>query len=475
MKNEAILQDVDAINQPRVLFKPGSWLAKIDFINHLILFNNVLITVLSENNGGKTCFSTLLQNNLDQQVKAITLTVTVPCDRDQIMQEVTSQLHLNYTPSMDLTSIATQVNERKAHVVLMIDNAQHLPETFIREALLALKSQADFGFFHLCIVSDYSVVATLNHLVADEFSHLIHTIELGSLSENETRTYVLQRAMTARLIDRPLTEAQFKQFYQLTRGNLANINNTLKSFVTSCISEQKGENKLTVKRVSLAVAAVLVAGMSYLTFNGLYTTPQTQTLVEAMRDNALQNKQASEDVSKQFSSQILSWEEASTRQFVYSGLPKQQQLDVPDGLEQSKTVALVDKVIVIPTIKLKTQQSTTQTIITQASTESQLVSLPVFKKQLAVKKTVINHGAKYTIQLVASRKKIDIQRLKASKPLLANTQIRQFTRNKSLWYILTIGEYTSRSEAQSHAKKLPSELVQLKPWIRSVSGLGMAG
>ena len=86
--------------------------------------------------------------------------------------------------------------------------------------MIATHNQKDFGFFHLCMVSDYSVVATLNNLAADEFNNLVHTIELGSLSESEARTYVLQRAMTARLINKPLADAEFKQFYQLTKGNI---------------------------------------------------------------------------------------------------------------------------------------------------------------------------------------------------------------------------------------------------------------
>ena len=100
-------------------------------------------------------------------------------------------------------SIVAQINERKAHVLLIIDDAQHMPEDFISDVIIAIKNQEDFGFFHLCLVSDYSVVATLNNLSADQFNNLVHTIELGSLSESETRTYVLQRAMAAHLINKP--------------------------------------------------------------------------------------------------------------------------------------------------------------------------------------------------------------------------------------------------------------------------------
>ncbi|MDI1352305.1 MAG: ATP-binding protein, partial [bacterium] len=191
------------IGSPRTLFKPATWLAKIDFINHLILFNNVLITVLSEKNGGKTSFTTLLQSNLDDQIKSIFMTIKPPCDREQIISDMAAQLHLNYDSDADLANLAKQINERKAHVLLIIDDAHHLPEALITEMMWVIKNQEDFGFFHLCLVSDYSIIATLNNLAVDPFNNLIHSIELSSLNENETRIYVLQRAMSARLINKP--------------------------------------------------------------------------------------------------------------------------------------------------------------------------------------------------------------------------------------------------------------------------------
>jgi len=127
--------ETGAVNPPRTLFKPGTWLAKIDFINHLILFNNVLITVLSENEGGKTSFNTLLQNNLDLQIKSIAMTVIAPCDRQNIIEDIAAQLHLNSDSGATMASIAKQVNERKAHVLVVIDDAQHLPEAFIKEMM----------------------------------------------------------------------------------------------------------------------------------------------------------------------------------------------------------------------------------------------------------------------------------------------------------------------------------------------------
>ncbi|WP_298625842.1 AAA family ATPase [uncultured Legionella sp.] len=476
-----ILPDVGAAaNPPRILFKPGSWLAKIDFINHLVLFNNVLITVLSEKEGGKTSFSSLVQSSLDQQIKPVFMTAKAPCDEKSIISDIAAQLHLNFNSESNFASIAAQINERKAHVLLVIDDAQHLPESMVKDVMLAIKNQEDFGFFHVCLVSDYSVVATLNKLTAEQFNNMIHTIELGSLNESETRTYVLQRAMTSSLINKPLTDAQFKQFYQLTQGSLAKINSSLESFINKCATQKQGGTLSVLKRTSLAASLAVAAGVSYLYFSGIYdqyrfpeiarlTTPLPVQHVIGAVPPAIAEKPV------QLESFIASWQDSSTRQLVHYALPKKQFLDDMDDEENLNTVALVDKVVVIPTVKARKELIDTQLTVAQTAAvqESKLLKISGFTPpQLAQNtKTKVSGAGLYTIQLVASHKVSDIHRFKAGNKLFANAKIRHFKNAKGNWYILTLGEYDSRALAQSSSNKLPAEIAKLKPWIRGTSGL----
>ncbi len=471
MKEGKIQLDVPAANQPRTLFKPGSWLAKIDFINHLILFNNVLITVLSEKEGGKTSFNSLLQNNLDPQIKSIAMTVTPPCDREAIINDIATQLHLNNDAQTNMASLVAQINERKAHVLLVIDDAQHLPESFIKEAMLAIKNQDDFGFFHLCLVSDYSVVATLNSLATDQFNNLIHTIELGPLNESETRTYVLQRAMGAHLISKPLSDAQFKQFYQLTKGNVAKINSNLETFIFKCFTQKESNKALILKRTSLAIVATVAVGISYLYFDG-------NTSISSFFRSSVPLNNVFEQAPlppQQLVSYVASWQDSSTRQLVHYALPKKQILD---GLEYEEenvnTVALVDKVVVIPTVKTKILPNESVAPVVQEVLASQLVALTEYGQVVKKPVSKLNtHG--YTIQLVASHRISDVHLFRKNNNLVDKTKIRHFTNAKGTWYILTLGEYDSRNKAQLNAKKLPAKLAKLNPWIRPMSGLSNVG
>ncbi|KTD57929.1 SPOR domain-containing protein [Legionella shakespearei] len=491
MTNGTIQLETGAVNQPRTLFKPGSWLSKIDFINHLILFNNVLITVLSEKEGGKTSFSTLLQNNLDQQIKSIAMTAKAPCDRQEMINHIAAQLHLNNDAQTNIQSIVSQVNERKAHVLLIIDDAQHVPESLIKEAMLAIKNQGEFGFFHMCMMSDYSVVATLNNLANEHFNNLIHSIELGVLNESETRTYVLQRAMNARLINRPLSDVQFKQFYQLTKGNLAKINSSLEPFILKCSEQQKSNKMQLLKRTGIAASAAIIAGASYLYFKGGFSLDQFPEIAQLTASAPIKNILGDIPAAaqrEQLASFIASWQDSSTRQLVHYALPKKQILDdMFDEEDNINTVAIVDKVVVIPTVK-RTRETLVQAqpdvAVVPASSETTLVQIPKLAQPAEAKEVKVAkapvvkkaHGNLYTIQLVASHRVSDVHRFRQSNKLFANAKVRHFTNAKGTWYILTLGEFDSRAKAQSKAKALPADLAKLNPWIRPVTaGLSNIG
>ncbi len=486
MKEGKIQLEASAANPPRTLFKPGSWLTKIDFINHLILFNNVLITVLSEKNGGKTAFGTLLQSNLDPQIKSVAMTIQPPCDRETVINNIATQLHLINNAQTDFASIVAQVNERRAHVVLLIDDAQNLPESLIKEVMLAIKNQDSFGFFHLCLISDYSVVATLNGLAADQFNNLIHTIEVGPLNESETRTYVLQRAMAAHLINKPLTDAQLKQFYQQTKGHLSKINNNLESFIFKCSTQKRNSKSLILKRTSLAVTAAFIMSGAYFYFDRIDNNHSISDLLRAsatfQHSELVKQDPIKQPVHpEQLASYIASWQEASTRQLVHYELPKKQVLDgLEDPEDNINTVALVDKVVVIPTIKMKQPEEQPVAIETQEVLESSLVAIKLPEhKEVANKPAPKPDGKlaarRYTIQIVASHRISDIHLFRKNHHLTDKTTIRHFTNAKGKWYILTIGDYDSRNQAQTKAKELPAHLAKLKPWIRPVSGLSNIG
>lgn len=234
--------------QLETYFKPSSWLAKINFINHLVLFNNVLMVVVAEKGAGKTTFMQLLRSILDADIQSIAMAATPVFSSDDFIRQVLDAVNLQQKVSQPLSvlqqreelslegsepmlmdGLFDQINERQSHVLVIIDDAQYLSEDFLKELLANIKKRKNKSFFHVCLLSDFSLVSPLNQFHREEFKDFIHTIEPGSLSEIETKTYIISR-LSAKDSDKLVTDERMDQFYHLTSGNIARINLHLTNF-----------------------------------------------------------------------------------------------------------------------------------------------------------------------------------------------------------------------------------------------------
>ncbi|CAM4501597.1 MAG: Cell division protein DamX [Legionella sp.] len=437
MRDGLFQSELAAVIQPRTLLKPDSWLSKIEFINHLILFNNTLITVLSEKAGGKTSFASLLQEHLDPQINPLLITIKAPYNREDIISSIAEQFHLKQDEHTDMSSLVAQINERRAHVLLLIDDAQHLPEVFIKEVMLAIKNQEDFNFFHLGLLSDYSIVAALNSFSASFFNGLVHTIELGTLTEAETRTYVLERATASRLITKPLSEAQLKKIYQLTKGNVTKINSNLESFIFNFANKKELSTLDTVKKFGIPVGSAVLSTLCCLFIAKAFNQePPTNQVTAAITKPSVQQTA--------LVSQIPSWQDSATRELVVHTLAVNQNLDLISKEANGATIALVEQA------QRDARIEQDKAAITQALQEKL-----------------------YTIQLVASTDKIDMKRyIKSNKLLYSTAKLNHYTEHNVIWYVLTIGEYSNMTDAQESIKKLPPSLKRLNPWVRPLATLG---
>lgn len=130
--------------------------------------------------------------------------------------------------------------------------------------------------------------------------------------------------MSAHLIHKPLTDAQFKQFYQLTKGNVAKINSNLEPFIYNCTNSKKKEPSKWAKKAGIAASVTLIAGFIGFYFAQNYdllALYRTKTTCPGPHEapSPLTKLEPQPDI---LVSQIPSWEDSSTRQIVFNSLPK---------------------------------------------------------------------------------------------------------------------------------------------------------
>ena len=339
-------------------FKPSSWLAKINFINHLVHFNNVLMAVVAEKGGGKSTFLALLRANLDPDIQSFAFMATPSLSGDDLLRQAADALKLatNQGVAVSLNELVEQVNARQNHVLLIIDDAQYLEEGFLKIILNALKKQDKKSFFHVCLFADLSLVGILNQFQRTKLKDFIQTVEPGSLSEIETKTYIFSR-LVGKGLEKRVTEEKLEQFYHLTAGNIAKINGNLDSFFSPVERIRFPRGRLGVVA---AVVFVILAGSVYwklaphasdsIATQSVDTKiPYSLDATNAMRSAPSNSQNESEEQYPRLVSIILPYYEASIHREVQPAplrsIIEATDLD-PDDFQEN--LVLMDKVVVIP-------------------------------------------------------------------------------------------------------------------------------
>lgn len=453
MQNEVpVLENNSAA---RDIIKPKSWLIKIDYINHLVLFNKAVIALLAEEGAGKTTFIDILKNCLDATIKSHVLSASTPFDEAQFLDELNTIFHCKASKK-GLPNFIKQINERKAHVLVILDKAEALPDTFLAKLVDEIKKY-DECYFHICLVADFSLVASLNKVDAN----LVHSIELGSLSEAEMKTYLLNFLPNPIRLDKTMTPARLEQFYRLTGGSIARINREMVDYFSPNTLKPKAKSKSYLREIGLiGTAAFVLMASSYIwhekTMQALPRIQEKQQLVQEVREIVLPLQE-----------KLIAYDEA-----LISELPKIHE-ELMAKASHISAWNLGEKLAVQPSPKLvdvKLKEDANATLVVR----DRVVVIPKSltdtkpKPKLVIKKpdNLPKANGQFTIQLLASRREDDIKRFIKTYNIKQQAKIRFIKRDDIIWYVLTLGDYDKRQLASNAIKTLPAELARFKPWVR---------
>ncbi|GGI91124.1 SPOR domain-containing protein [Legionella impletisoli] len=464
------------------LYKPASWLAKIEFINQIVLGTNVLISVLGEEGSGKTSFSALLQAHLDPQIQTHYFAVNPLFDEATFVRQISQKLNLEEKNSFAEFIEESQANQ--SHTLLIIDDAHHLPESFIDTILNPLQQQGAHGYFHVCFIANQSFLKVLNQFEQQNYKEMIHTIELGHLNEKETKEYLLHRFLTHPEF---ISEERAKQFYQFTDGSILGINTQMASFFNlgqAVTPGSRAQYRSThYQRLSLIAGAVVVAlGLAFTlkpSESGL--KPSSEVVMELEKPIEA-TRLATQVVDEPFyMSSIPSYDLAAVRQFLQPTELRRAELVVyneEDDLSNNSLVVM-DKVVVVPKVIHKSQPSedvsveVAEKITMNPQSDKQLAQAEVkpSKPKVAKKST---KGA-YTIQLIASHSRAELERFASAHHIEGKAKIHQSKKQGKNWYVLTMGDFKDHDGAKLAISQLPLDLAKFKPWVRKMDRLQSLG
>jgi len=471
MSNGVINLGIEQPFEVKDVFKPTSWLTKIDFINHLALGNNVLISVLGEHGSGKTTFVNLLHNMSPEEIDSCLLCASPLFTRDYYLAELAAQL--DYHGELNVAHIIAHCNEQNKHTLIIIDDAHFLPEELIADIVRGLSQQGEKGCFNICLVSNRSVITTLNRLAVDN-EDMIHSIELGPLSESETKTYIQERLSPHLDVEELVTDDQIKQFYQLTEGNIVGINSQMAGFFNRKIA-RKPAAKHSIRTAGIAAGVVVAALVGIFVLNQPEQAALSEPVINQLPHPSLavaQNTIVADQSAP--GSDIPAYQDSALRQAIQATPLRRTDLvavnEEDNTLDDSMVV--MDKIVVIPKVVANKKKEA-------AAIAEKIVPVVAHVLPKAVVKPEVTKSAvaqtRYTVQLMASHNKVQLERFVQVHHMQDKAKILR-TQNKGIaWYVLAYGEFKQRDRAKQAANQLPKELASLKPWVRAMSDLQKLG
>lgn len=463
---EAVIADLQVLApNVEVVIKPASWMKKIDFVNRIILDNNVMISLLGEQGSGKTTFANVLKTSLPSQVIPYTISVPSTFDETRFLEMLSTLL--GSKGPQTFAHFVAQRNDQKLHTLLIIDDAHHLSPECIENCLKALQQQGSSGFFHVFLISNFSLITVLNTFAQAEYKDMIHSIEVGPLTESETKSYVQQRLQSRHSVVKGITDERVNQFYTLTGGHLLEINRQMARFFNVKTTGLTG-NKRLFRHLSVAVGVLLaITGTAFL-WNAqsdlMVPTQLVQQQVPTVQYivNGLPEVQIEGD----YSSDIPAYYVASVRQSINATpLHAGELVGDEENDKQVNSMVIVDKVIVAPKVLLK------HALVIQKS-KSIVVAHSISKPKLkSVKLKPLIEQTYFTIQLLASHRKDELNRFIQLHHMNGKARVRLTKRAGVDWYVLTIGEYAKRETAKQAVSHLPKDIVAFRPWVRPIGDL----
>ena len=383
--------------------------------------------------------------------------------------------------------------------MLLIDNAQHIPESGFRAlSKIILDAPEEERLFGAVLFSEPEIEEKLSNPALQALRGQIkHTFELPPLTEEETLQYLDHRIQVAGLQgSSPFTAAVNKAIFGASKGLPLKINELAQAVMQNKqpvaspqprATLEAGEGrvdkpgKLKLPRISLAIvwpfvlAAILA---SILVFqddvNSLFNPPDEQVEISAAKEMNEPLATVEQALTQAEETLVAAVQERPILLENHSAavIPEVERQE--DKVEVTvETLAAVDKTEVIAPsiIEPEAPALPVAELIDAVPEQATAQKVPVEAVEPSVPKrdwVMDQRPQAYTLQIVAQEK------LQKREAFIARFElendVERFSTNKKgvRWYVAAVGVYGSRTEALEASRQLPEGVV---PWVRSFASI----
>ncbi|GGK64482.1 hypothetical protein GCM10007941_13340 [Amphritea balenae] len=519
----------NAAERKSFFFEPSSRLQLVEKLEHLNRFSDFLLLVIGPDGAGK---STLLQrlrdSEPDRTIRVCHIDGAVNTSLTAMLKALSEQLSPQIITDTDDQQILNGIYDfvqvmAAEHIqwIIIADNAELLDVGALKLLLQMLSDAQGLPLKpHLLMAGTDLLNSRLQQI--EEFSLLeaqVHKLELQRFTAEEAHSYLAQRYSAAQ----SLTEKQLTAVYEASSGYPGSLNQQVEQFFRSGnVSRTRTEPGMPRNYlVGIATVMLLVLSVALWQFwPGTVATDNDRTQVQLQVPVEKESVVPADTAAPVDEVAIASTQaNANTEaQTVVLNKPATYTPGQDSQLKQDAEVVISKPAVIAETTiaTVEAAQPPIAPVVEQISVKESVVEKPVVeeirvdaaaetktqptvatstiapatisaKESIATKAAPVSVASaplsaaekallswadtSYTLQMLGAG-----ARQSAEKFINAQAQPQKFYlfqteyKNKP-WFVVVYGQYKDRAAAAAASKSLPSGLVRLKPWARSIQGI----
>lgn len=435
---------------------------QLELLQHLSLYSELLILVSAERGMGKTFIAQALLATRESPDQSLMIEADISLAYIEILNQLAGLFHLS-APSNEIEELENQIiahclelsSSQQGSMLLIIDQADQLSDETLEDlnhlALLAP------DVLHLMLIAPPELEEKL--VALPEPQAPVHVMNIEPLSDEEAETLLLQYFPT-----KEWSGEEVNYILQQSIGNPGKILYIAQELLSG--KKISGPSKFPITHIAAMVFVLAALGMAY-----LYQTGQSEEISEEVAGSGM-NIEPIQPISVQEKPIIDASEINNPDNVDKVGLSQEKSLEA----ETTSTDSEIDFNF--------TEVTESHEPVTLETKSETIVETPVVKADESDKNQIETNDDHYTVteEMLLSRVNSDfvIQLFGSFSEKSAQSFIKKYSNNQiSLstykaiyknkpWHVVIAGPYKNREIAIEKSKKLPKELQQQKPWIRSI-------
>lgn len=502
------------------------WEEYLDLLQFLCHYKNVMLVVTGTNCSGKTTLLKQFNKQLSESARICEIKANASFTIEKLVKALSEQFSLSLNPDASaeeqLDDQISSLQESPKICLLVIDDAHLLSNQIIRNLIYLVQQQSESQMkLHIVLFGEPHLQTNLTRLCQAQGAgdDILHTLNIGLLSLEETESYLEHRLLKAGFDEMPLVQTVINRIYKLSAGAPGRINRIARRTLLNDLIKSKPEEAkgLFGKNQTMLLGAslfLLLAAALVITFNWSslgdrfsvlkYHKPQAAlplvtkpVALAPAQPNAMEpGNTATANVSNpqvpaitqaipELTTEPVKLEAASpasnTAKPDAMSTPSAQGTITVTSTESSEPITLQDaKMLQALTpvndtvIKNDAVKPTEATLTKAAKPVKKAVVVPKKATKSAPVKAATSSeshllsipATSFGLQLSGLSKEAAVKRFIAQNNFGDKVSYYHTLHNGKDWYVIIYGQFKTLSEAKAAIKELPESVQALKPWVR---------